>query len=87
MITIWGLPPKLKENTEIEGVSYHMLSNYPASLTEDPLKEGMATLLGNTPVFSPGESPWTEEPGGLQRIRLQRVGHDWATKPKDLRML
>ena len=22
--------------------------------------------------------PWTEEPGGLQTRRLQRVGHDWA---------
>ena len=22
--------------------------------------------------------PWTEEPGGLQSIRLQRVGHDWV---------
>jgi len=29
-----------------------------------------------TPVFSPGESPWTEEPGGLQSIVLQKVGHD-----------
>ena len=28
----------------------------------------------------PGESPWTEEPGGLQSMELQRVGHDWATK-------
>ena len=33
-----------------------------------------------TPVFLPGESPWTEEPGGLQSTGLQRVGHDWATK-------
>ena len=24
--------------------------------------------------------PWTEEPGGLQSIRLQRVGHDLATE-------
>ena len=24
--------------------------------------------------------PWTEEPGGLQFMGLQRVGHDWATK-------
>ena len=24
--------------------------------------------------------PWTEEPGGLQYIGLQRVGHDWATE-------
>ena len=23
--------------------------------------------------------PWTEEPGGLQSIRLLGVGHDWAT--------
>ena len=23
--------------------------------------------------------PWTEEPGGLQFMGLQRVGHDWAT--------
>ena len=29
-----------------------------------------------TPVFLPGESPRTEEPGGLQSIRSQRVGHD-----------
>ena len=33
-----------------------------------------------TPVFLPEESPWTEEPGGLQSTRLERVGHDWATK-------
>ena len=38
----------------------------------DPLEEGMAT----TPVFLPGESPWTEEPGGLQSIGSQRAGHD-----------
>ena len=29
-----------------------------------------------TPVFLPGKSPWTEEPGGLQSMGLQRVGHD-----------
>ena len=22
--------------------------------------------------------PWTEEPGGLQSMESQRVGHDWA---------
>ena len=27
-----------------------------------------------TPVFLPGESPWTEEPGGLQSLGLQKVG-------------
>ena len=31
-----------------------------------------------TPVFLPGESPWTEEPGGLQSKGSQRVRHDWS---------
>ena len=29
-----------------------------------------------TPVFLPGKVPWTEEPGKLQSMRLQRVGHN-----------
>ena len=33
-----------------------------------------------TPVFLPGESPWTEELGGLQSMGLRRVRHDRATK-------
>ena len=33
-----------------------------------------------TPVFLPGESPWTEEPGGLQPIGFQRVREDQTTK-------
>ena len=28
------------------------------------------------PVFWPRESPWTEEPGGLQSMGSQRVGHN-----------
>ena len=29
-----------------------------------------------TPVFLPGEAPWTEEPGRLQSIESHRVGND-----------
>ena len=29
-----------------------------------------------TPVFLPGEIPWTEEPDRLQSIGLQRIGHN-----------
>ena len=29
-----------------------------------------------TPVFLPGESPWTEEPGRLCSRGSQRVGHN-----------
>ena len=35
----------------------------------------------NTPVFSPGKFPWTEEPGRLQSMGSQRVKHNLATKP------
>ena len=28
-----------------------------------------------TPVFLPGESPWTDKPGGLQSMGWQSVGH------------
>ena len=45
---------------------------------EDPLEEDMVT----TPVFLPGESPWTEVPGRLQSMGLPRLGHDWVTKPR-----
>ena len=32
-----------------------------------------------SPVFLPGESLWTEEPGRLQSMGSQRVGHDWVS--------
>ena len=41
-------------------------------MQEDPLEEGMA-IHSNIPAW---RIPWTEEPGGLQSIRLQRVRHD-----------
>ena len=41
---------------------------------EDPLEKGMAT---HSSILA-WRIPWAEEPGGLQCIGLQRVGHDWA---------
>ena len=38
---------------------------------EDPVEEEMATHSSNLA----GRIPWTEEPGRLQSIGLQRVGH------------
>ena len=43
---------------------------------EDPLEKGMATPSS---IFA-WVIPWTQEPGGLQSMGLQRVGHDWVTK-------
>ena len=45
---------------------------------EDPLGEGMQL----TPVFLPGKSPWTAEPGRLQSMGLQRLRHDRESKHK-----
>ena len=42
---------------------------------EDPLEEGMATHFH----ILAWRIPWTEEPGGLQSIGLQRIRHDWVT--------
>ena len=53
-------PPAMRE-TEVRSLGQ-----------EDPLEEGMAT---HSSVLA-WRIPWTEEPGGLQPIRLQRVGHD-----------
>ena len=39
---------------------------------EDPLEKEMATYSG----ILAWEIPWTEEPGGLQSLGLQRFRHD-----------
>ena len=41
-------------------------------LGEDSLEEEMAACFG----ILAWKSPWTEEPGGLQSMGSQRVGHD-----------
>ena len=42
---------------------------------EDPLEKEMAT---HSNILA-WEIPWMEEPGGLQCLGSQRVGHDWET--------
>ena len=42
---------------------------------EDPLEEGMETHS----IFLAWRIPWTEEPGGLQPLGLQRAGPSWNT--------
>ena len=44
---------------------------------EDPLEEGMAAHFSIIAWRIPMDR---EEPGGLQSVRSQKVGHDWATK-------
>ena len=53
--------PLLAEETRVQSLN-----------GEDPLEEGMA-VYSSIPAWI---IPWTEEPGRLQSIDLQRVGHD-----------
>ena len=45
---------------------------------EDPLQKETAT---HSSVLA-WEVPWTEEPGGLQSVGSQRVGHSLAAEPR-----
>ena len=47
---------------------------------KDSLEKEMAT---HSSVLA-WEIPWTEEPGGLQSMRSQRVNHDLATKQQQI---
>ena len=53
-----------------------MLETWVRSLgQEDPLEKEMATHSSTLDW----RIPWREEPGRLQSMGSQRVGHDWAT--------
>ena len=63
---VFLVPQMVKNSTTVQETWVQFLG------WENPLEEGMATC----PVFLPGESPWTEEPGMLQSMGSQRVRHD-----------
>ena len=46
------------------------------SIPELGISPGEGATHSSIPVW---RIPWTEEPGGLQSMGSQRVGHDWAT--------
>ena len=55
-----------------------LVKNLPAqSLGSIPGKIPWRKTWKPTPLFLPEESPWTEEPGTLQSMGSQRVGHYW----------
>ena len=56
------LPMQEKQETQVRSL-----------VQEDPLKKEMPT---HSSILAWKEIPWTEEPGGLQSMGLQRVGHD-----------
>ena len=64
------LPMKETQETQVQSLGW-----------EDPLEEEMAThssILAYPWTRCALQIPWTEEPGGLHSMRLQRVINDWA---------
>ena len=57
--------PAAKQETQVQSVGW-----------ENPLEKEMVIY----PSILAWKIPWTEEPGGLQTVALQKVGHDWANK-------
>jgi len=47
---------------------------------ENPLEKEVVT---HSSILAWG-IPWTEKPGGLQFMRLQRIGHNLATKQQQI---
>ena len=71
---------QLTPTTQSVSLVAQMVKNLPAMREiwvqplgrEDPLEEEMATH-SSIPAW---KIPWTKEPGGLQSMGSQRVGHD-----------
>ena len=64
---LWKYPLPMQEMQEMQVQSLGW---------KDPLKEEMTTHYS----ILAWEIPWTEEPGGLQSMGSQRIGHDWVTE-------
>ena len=56
-----------------------MVKNPPAGVGDTGDVGSIHGENGNSSILV-WEIPWTEEPGGLQSMGLQRVGHDLVTK-------
>ena len=67
-VIIWALlvTQSVKNLPVVQGTQVRSLGQ------EDPLEKEMAT---HSNILA-WENPWTEEPGGLQCMGSQRVGHD-----------
>ena len=72
-VPLWGFPggsvvknPLAIQETQVQSLGW-----------EDPLQKEITTYSS---ILAWKKTLWTEKPGRLQSMGLQRVGHDWATK-------
>ena len=71
LIIQWGFPG----GSDGKGWVFNAGDSVRSLGQKDPLEKEMTTHSG-IPAW---RIPRTEEPGGLQSMGLQRVGHDWVT--------
>ena len=65
---------RILQKPNITSVKCLYIANHPTNNLTLHIHEGMETHSS----ILPGEPPWTEEPGQLQSMGLQRAGHDRA---------
>ena len=68
----WGFPGGASDEEPACQRRRHIEARVRFLGQEDPLEKEIAT---QSSILAWG-IPWTEEPGGLQSMALQRVGHD-----------
>ena len=68
----WGLPQQLSGKESACSARDTGDVNSIPGLGKIPWREGMAT---HSSILA-GKIPWTKEPGSLQSMRSQRVGHE-----------
>ena len=82
-LCVWFLPFSIVFSSFMASLVAQMVKSLPAMQEtwvrslgqEDPLEKEMATHSGTLAW----KIPWMEEPGRLQSVGSQRVGHDQAT--------
>ena len=74
IVYTWGFPGGTSDKEPHQQCRRHKKIWVQSLGGEDPLEEGMATHSS----ILVWRSPWAEEPGGLQSMGSQRVGHDRA---------
>ena len=69
-------------HTRIGSIPFRGFS-IPSLGQEDPLEKEMAT---HSSILA-WRIPWTEEPGGLQSLGSQRVGHKWVSNTQTVTII
>ena len=72
---VWSCCPR--DSQESSPAQFESISSSALSLLYDPTLTFEKEIATHSSILA-WRIPWTEEPGGLQSIGSQRVGHNWS---------